>query len=121
MRILFRAVAWLILLPAGTFQLQERKVRVFLTGTDKTLGNVSNVSAAEVGKGLDKHCPGVVLTIEQSEADYHLQAVDTGAGAGRKPYKFTLFDHTHDRVFSTETRSLNGAMKDICDYIQKRK
>ena len=73
-----------------------------------------------VGKGLDKHCPEVVLTIEQQKADYLLQAKDTGAGKARKPYKFTLFDATGDRVFSTETSGLDSAMKDVCGYIRKR-
>jgi hypothetical protein len=38
---------------AGTRQPQDHKIRIFLTGTDQTLGNGSNVSAAEVGKALD--------------------------------------------------------------------
>jgi hypothetical protein len=68
---------------AGTCQPQDRKIRIFLTGTDQTLGNRSNVSVAEIGKSLDKHCPEVVLTIEQQKADYLLEAKNTGAGAGR--------------------------------------
>jgi hypothetical protein len=105
---------------SGTCDPQGHKVRIFLTGTDQSLGNSSNVSAAEVGKGLDKHCPEVVLTIEQQKADYLLQARDTGAGAARKPYKFTLFDAISDRIFSTETSRLDSAVKDVCTYIRKR-
>ena len=89
-------------LLALTCHAQERKVRIFLTGTDQTLGSNSNVSAAEIGRSLDKHCPEVVLTIEQSKAQYLLQARNTEAGAARKPYKFTLFGDDGDRVFSTE-------------------
>jgi hypothetical protein len=110
-----------IFVCAGSCQPQDHKIRIFITGTDQTLGNGSNVSAAEVGKALDKHCPEVVLTIEQQKADYLLQAKDTRAGAGRKPYKFTLFDATSDRVFSTETSRLDSAVKDVCAYVRKHK
>ncbi len=77
----------------------------------------SNVSTSEVGKELDRHCPNVVVSEDLQHADYTLEAWDTGAGAGRKPYKFTLFK-TQDRVFSTETRSLAGALKDVCAYLE---
>lgn len=114
-----RLLAMTFLICAGTCRSQDYKIRIFLTGTDQTLGNGSNVSAAEVGKALDKHCPQVVLTIEQQKANYFLQAKNTGAGAARKPYKFTLFDATGDRVFSTETSGLDGAVKDTCAFIRK--
>ncbi len=111
------AIAFLIL--TGTSPPQNTRIRIFLTGTDQTLGNSSNVSAAEIGKSLDKHCPEVVLTIEHGKAEYLLQARDTGAGAARKPYKFTLFGQSGDRVFSTETSRLDSAVMDICVYVQK--
>jgi hypothetical protein len=104
------AVAFLAL--AATCRSQDNKTRIVLTAE-------SSVSTAEVGKSLDKHCPDVVLTIEQPKADFLLEAANTGAG--RKPYKFTLFDHTSDRVFSTETSRLDNAVKDVCAYIQKRR
>jgi hypothetical protein len=117
MKRLSLAIAFLAL--GGTCHSQDNKTRIFLMGTDQTLANSSNVSAAEIGKSLDKHCPGVVLTIQQQRADYLLEAKDTGAGPARKPYKFTLFDHTSDRVFSTETSRLDNAVKDVCVFVQK--
>ena len=79
----------------------------------------SNVSTSEVGKDLDKHCPSVVLVMDAEKADYLLEAWDTGAGAGRKPYKFTVFNRGGDRIFSTETRGLAGAVKDVCAFVSK--
>lgn len=78
------------------------------------LAERSNVSSAEIGKSLDKHCPGIVVTADASRAEYHLEAIDTGAGAARKPYKFTLFDQTGDRIFSTETARVDSAVKNVC-------
>jgi hypothetical protein len=90
---------------------QEHKIRVFLASDD--------VSSAEVGKSLDKHCPQVTLTIDQQRADYLLEAKNTGEGPARKPYKFTLFDRTSDRVFSTETARMDNAVKDVCAYLRR--
>jgi hypothetical protein len=115
------AFAISLLLLTGAAYAQDRRIRIFLTGNDQTLGNSSNVSAAEIGKSLDKHCADVVLTIQQEKAEYLLQARDTGAGAARKPYKFTLFDQSGDRVFSTETSRLDSAVKDVCVYVRSIK
>jgi len=113
------AVAFFVF--TGTCLPQDHNVRIFLTGSDPALGNSSNVSAAEIGRSLDKHCPEVVLTIDQGKADYLLQARDTGAGPARKPYKFTLFGHSGDRVFSTETSRIDSTVKDVCVYVQKHR
>ena len=80
----------------------------------------SNISTSEIGKGLDRHCPDVIISDDPQKTDYTLEAWDTGAGPGRKPYKFTLFKK-QDRVFSTETRGVAGAVKDVCTYIEKQK
>ena len=94
-------------------QAQDHKLRVSLTGS-------SNVAAAPIGKSLDKHCSEVVITVDEAKANYLLEAIDTGAGKGRKPYKFTLFNPDGDRAFSTETAGLDNAVKDVCGFIRGR-
>jgi hypothetical protein len=79
----------------------------------------SNVSTSEVAKGFDKHCPNVIITDDPSRADFTLEAWYTGDGPGRKPYKFTAFKNG-DRVFSTETRGVAGAVKDVCGFVAKK-
>ena len=103
----------LLLACAATSLGEDHKARISLTER-------SNVSTAEIGKSLDSHCPDIVITIDRQKADYLLEARDTGAGALRKPYKFTLFSPAGDRVFSTEASSLDGATKQICGFIHKR-
>ena len=98
----------------STSQGQDRKVRISLTGN-------SNVSAAEIGKALDVNCSGIVITVDPQKADYLLEAIYTGAGPARNPYKFTLYNHEGDRVFSTETARVKSATKDICSFIQKNR
>lgn len=77
----------------------------------------SNVSSSEIGKTLDSHCPNVTITALSERADFMLEAIDTGAGAGRKPYKFTVFNANGDRVFSTETASIAGAVRGVCRFM----
>jgi hypothetical protein len=93
---------------------QSRTLKISLTAS-------SNVSTAEVGKSLDARCPDVIVTADPEKADFRLEAIYTGAGAARKPYKFTLFNHDSDRVFSTATSRVDNAVKDVCTYIQKHK
>src|SRR5712692_10298563 len=83
-------------------QKQPNRTRMSLTPR-------SNVSTSEVGKELDHRCPNVVITDDSQKAAYNLEAWNTGRG--RKPYQFTLFKDG-DRVFSTETRRIAGAVKD---------
>ena len=97
---------------------QDRTFKIFLTADP---AGQYGVSSSEVGKSLDSHCPNVVITANRDKADYLLEAVDTGAGKLRKPYKVTLFNHDGDRVFSTETAALANAVKDVCTFIQKHK
>jgi hypothetical protein len=104
--------ALLLLLMTAPAAAQSRQTRIILTPR-------SNVSTAEVGKELDHHCPVVVITEDAQKANYQLEAWDSGGGPGSKPYKFTLFNNNGDRVFSTETRGLAGAVKNVCGFIKK--
>jgi hypothetical protein len=107
------ALAPLLIALAWARQAQEQKLRIYLTAS-------SNVAAAPIGKSLDKHCPEVVVSVDKQRANYLLEAIDTGAGKARKPYKFTLVSPDGDRAFCTETAGLDSAVKDVCAYIWKR-
>lgn len=113
MRLLF-AVALLPFVFAGTCRAQDNHVRISVT-------EKSNVSKAEIGKALNSHCRDVVITVEPEKADYLLEAIDTGAGPARKPYKFSLFNRGGDYVFSTETARVDNSVKDVCAFVEKHK
>jgi hypothetical protein len=76
----------------------------------------STVSAAELSRGFASHCPAVHITDNLEGATYKLEAIDNELV--RKPYKFALFDSKGDNIFSTETRLLPSAIKDVCNFIQ---
>lgn len=113
MRIVKTTATMLLGLVLCASLLAQDKTRIAITPR-------SNVSTSEVGKGLDKHCPTVILSDDPSKVRYTLEAWDTGAGPGRKPFKFTIF-LDGDRVFSTETRGVAGAVKDVCGFLQEHK
>jgi hypothetical protein len=106
--------ALLLLVSTGMCGAQVHTSKIALTTS-------SNVSTAEVGKSLDSHCPDVIVTADLGKAEYLLEAINTGAGPARKPYKFTLFNHDADRIFSTETARIDSAVKDVCGFIEKHK
>ena len=105
--------AFLLLVFTVTCGAQDHTFRISLTMR-------SNVSTAEVGKSIDSHCPAMVITADSGKADYLLEAIATDTEPTER-YQFTLFNHDSDRVFSTETRVLDNAVKDVCTFIQKHK
>ena len=82
----------------------------------------SNVSPADVQKGLNKSCPEVVLTMDSGKADFILSAnvdsrvIDGTVYEGRSGY--ALFNSSGDLVFSTKTRYSKNAIKDVCRFIE---
>jgi hypothetical protein len=69
---------------------------------------------------MNSKCTGVSLTDTQEKADYRLEAgyawCCTPRGESRG-YEFTLFNRKGDAVFSTKTRTLANAIKDVCSAI----
>jgi hypothetical protein len=108
------AVVLVLFIFAGTCHAQDKRIRISITAK-------SNVSEAEIGKALNSHCPDVSITVDPEKADYLLEAIDTGAGPARKPYKFSLFNHGGDYVFSTQTARADNSVKDVCKFIEKQK
>jgi hypothetical protein len=72
-----RLIAFAIFTLGCISAVAQDKTRVVLTPR-------SNVSTSEVGKGLDKYCPAIMLSDDTTKTHYTLEAWDTGAGPGRK-------------------------------------
>jgi hypothetical protein len=80
----------------------------------------STVPIAVLADGMDKTCVGVVLTLDQSKADYLLEATTTekfNDGNSIIRAQFTLFATNGDVLFHTTTRKYKNAMKDVCNAI----
>ena len=79
------------------------------------------MATADIARELSKRCPNVSLTRNVETASYSLEAVggDRTNPHGQRLYKFTLFDHEENVVFTAETRQLGNAVKDLCAFINR--
>jgi len=80
----------------------------------------STLPTAAIVKQLADKCPNVSVT-RNEQADYSLEVAggDRTNPHGNRLYEFTLFDGKGDVVFTTSTRQLHNAIKDVCNYINK--
>jgi hypothetical protein len=80
----------------------------------------STLPTAAIVKQLADKCPNVGIT-RSEQADYSLEVAggDRTNPHGNRLYEFTLFDGNGDVVFTTSTRQLHNAIKDVCNYINK--
>ncbi len=99
------------------FAQQQSATKIALTSS-------STVSTADIVKNLAKKCPSVTVTLDTAKADYMLEAAKESTilnGTEYFRFKFTLFDRQGNAVFSTSTRRVDNAVKDLCAYINHRK
>lgn len=105
-------VAMLFLLfwaSAGTARAQQHApVKLYLAPS-------SMVPQADIVRHLGNKCPNVTLTLDSKKSDYML---DARGWSGR--YKFTLYRHGGDAVFSTQTQMMSNSVKDVCKYINSQ-
>jgi hypothetical protein len=72
----------------------------------------STVPRADVVRNLLNRCPNVTVTLEPKSSDFMLEA-----GGWSGAYKFTVFKHGGEAVYSTSTVTLGNAVKDVCKYV----
>jgi hypothetical protein len=72
----------------------------------------------EVIKTFGERCPGVVITMDKTQAQYIvLFDHEGGKGYARKDNKIAVFRAGGDLLYSGSTRSLGNAVKDACAAI----
>ena len=99
------AMILFFLMSAGSLSAQSRPVRLYLAPS-------STVSAADVIKNLDNKCSNVSVTVNSRNSDFMLQA-----GGWSGSYRFVVFQHGGQAVFSTSTVLLSNAVKDVCHFV----
>ena len=104
-KIIFLSSMLLFLVGAGTANADPRPVRLFLSPA-------STISSAELMKHIVEKCPNVAMTLDSKKSDFMLEA---GGWSGN--YKFTVYQHGGVAVYSTTTRMLSNAVKDVCKYV----
>lgn len=112
----------LIIVAAGrdTFVLAETK-QVKISLVTQAPASVPAIPTADIAREVSKRCPNVSLTRNVDAADYSLEAVggDRTNPHGQRLFKFTLYDHGGNVDFTTETRQLHNAVKDVCAFINR--
>jgi len=84
-----------------------------------SLTEKSNIAPENLLKSFHKDCPNVSITREAAKGNYTLEAIEKGnleATAGG--FYFTLFDPTGKILRSTNTMTLGGSVKDVCNAMK---
>jgi hypothetical protein len=99
---------------------QANQIRVSLT-TSQTPASLPAIPTADIARLMKRECPNVNLTANSGEADYALEAVggDRTNPHGQRLYKFALFGQDGNVVFTTETRRMGNAIKNVCTFLNK--
>jgi hypothetical protein len=67
----------------------------------------SNIDTSQIVEGFAKYCPNVVMTENESKADYVLEAAKTISaeeGTASEIWHFTLMDHDGDVLMTTDLK-----------------
>jgi hypothetical protein len=110
---MLKSLTFLVLLSAIPGLARDTPRRIALT--DK-----SDVPTADILKGLQKECPNVSITNDVTKSDHTLEAIaKTRLYQGTTIVRFdlTLFDRDGNAVYSTSTRRIDNAVKDVCHAI----
>ncbi|MFZ0737894.1 MAG: hypothetical protein WA002_07090 [Candidatus Acidiferrales bacterium] len=95
---------------AGPAKAQSKPPILLLVAPGSTVPN------ADLLKNLDNKCSNVGITLDPKKSDFMLQAFGWSGN-----YRFTVFRHGGQAVFSTKTVMLSNAVKDVCRYISAPK
>jgi hypothetical protein len=85
----------------------------------------SNLDTATISEGFAKHCPNVVVTENESKADYVLEASNKTSysdGDSYSHWHFTLFSKEGDVLITTHperhfTHKFDHHFESVCKYI----
>ncbi|MGA8869504.1 MAG: hypothetical protein WB460_00070 [Candidatus Acidiferrales bacterium] len=111
-----------ICLLGGLLSAQQSTKRIFLSPK-------SNISTAEIADGFAKSCPNVVLTENESKADYVLEAAETVSadeGTTSRHWHLTLMNRDGDVLMTTHpekhfTHRYKHHFESVCAFINGHK
>ena len=114
----------LCLLSAAALLAQDNTKRIFLSPK-------SNITTGEVADGFSKYCPNVVVTQNESKADYVLEAAEAKSGSQGTTH-FTLMNLGGDVLMTTHptgsgygvggihfTNKFKHHFEEACKYINR--
>ena len=100
----------LILLSRGAYA-TEIKVTVIPSST---------MAVSQLVKGFSASCPNVTIVLDESKADYLMEAQGPKDTEWLKHYRITLFDKQSKAVFGTDKHSPDAATKEACKFLNTK-
>lgn len=110
---ILKSFVCLVLLSGISAFAQDAPKRIAITDR-------SDLPTADILKGLQKNRPNVAITNDVTKSDYTLEAIKKTKFAGGNEhdhFDLTLFDHDGNAIYSTSTRLVSNAVKDVCHAI----
>ena len=121
-----------VLAPALSAQVAARKPRVFVTAMEtresfgflherQSLSAGETTQTTETQKLFVQGCPGVIVTVKQSKADYTFSLArqsTSSRGLIGKRDKWTLADKDGDLIGGNSVHKIANAVKDACTLIE---
>ena len=77
----------------------------------------STMATSQLLKGFTEDCPNVSIILDESVADYVIDANGPNAAEGMKHYRITLFSKQGTAVFATDKHFPGAATKEVCRFI----
>src|ERR1700727_1530048 len=89
----------------------QKPIRVAVSST-------STIELSELRRAFHRKCPNVILNRDPLQADYALEAIGRTTNpinAGEvSRYRFTLFNHEGNTIYSTSPYKLSNAVNNVC-------
>ncbi len=79
-------------------------------------------NSTEVMRSFQNHCPGVLITSSRDKADYIVRFDHEGVNPTTlfvRGNKVAVFNQNDDLVYTTSTRLLNSAVKNVCRALMR--
>jgi hypothetical protein len=105
MKKILLGITMFLLASAGSATAQPKPLKIVMSPN-------STVPRSEIIKKINEKCPNVGVTLDSVKSNFMLEA---WGWSGR--YRFTVFKHGGDAVFSTSTAMLSNAVKDVCKFL----
>jgi len=105
-----------LILPTITLLAQDEPKRVALT-------EKSNITAADISKGMPKECSYINVTTDRNQSDYTLEAIKKTSRSGLRierinEFDLTVFDRDGSTLTSVSDSSLGRTLKGVCHAIK---
>jgi hypothetical protein len=81
----------------------------------------STMATSQLLKGFSVSCPNVSIILDESRADYLVEAQGPKDTEWLKHYRITLFDQQGRAVFSADKHYPGASAKEVCKFLNAKR